>query len=92
MENVQECVSQTVEVGSWKQWPDVLDINRTEVIQTKESVTVCADRLTKEIEAVELTVGRRKDISAESNQLEVRKVRSMAGKLGYLGVVVSPIA
>ena len=92
MEEFQPGNGQAVEIGSWIQYPDELEVNSTEVLQTKESVNISATRLSKTVEFVGLTPGRRKDIASECNTLEISKVRSMADKLGYMGVAVSPIA
>lgn len=54
-----------VQIGTWKQWPKLLDVNSTEVLQAKTSVTVHADRLHREIEVIELAAGLRKNISAK---------------------------
>lgn len=85
-------VESVVELGAWKEWPDVLDVNSTEVVQTPTGVTVTAKRLKKEVELVVISPSRRKDISAEVTEAETRSVRSMAGKLGYIGVAISPLA
>ena len=46
----------------------------------------------KEIDVELLTPSLRKDISAECSDNKIRRVRSMEGKLGYIGVAVSPLA
>ena len=92
LSNVHKRITQAVELGSWKQWPDVMDVNSTEVVQTVDYVSVSAKRLKSEVEVVVLSPSRRKNISAEVTDSESRSVRSMAGKLGYIGVAVSPLA
>lgn len=60
LKEIQDGVSNAVEIGSWKQVPDELDVSSTEVVQTKESVNVTAQRLTKTAECVSLAPGRRR--------------------------------
>lgn len=69
-----------------------MDVNSTEVTQAKETVAVRAERLTKEVEPVQLTLSRRKDISAEYPAIEQRRMRTMAGQLGYIWVAACPLA
>lgn len=85
-------INQAVELGSWKQWPDVLDVNSTEVVQTRTNIQVTARMLKEEVDVVVLQPGRRKHISSELTDGEASNVRSMAGKLGYFGVAISPLA
>ena len=92
MNAFREALSQELEIGSWKQVPEEMDVNGTNVLQTAEMITVTAENLVRSVDCVELSPGRRKDISSECTSVEVRKVRTMAGKLGYLGVSISPLA
>jgi len=84
--------SQSFEIGSWKQTPNELDVNGTEVTQDRESISLTAKRLSKEVDVVEMVPSRRKNISSEVTKMEQKLVRTMAGKLGYLGTAASPMA
>jgi len=84
--------SQCFEIGSWKRTPSELDVNGTEVIQDKEIISLTAKRLSKEVDVMQLQPARRKDISSEVSAMEQKKIRTMAGKLGYLGISTSPMA
>lgn len=90
--DVHNGIIQAVGQSCWKQWPDVMDVNSTEVAQTVDRVSVSSKRLKSEVEFVILNPSRKKDISAEVTDSESRSVRSMTGKLGYIGVAVSPLA
>jgi len=78
LEYTRDGCSQSFEVGSWKETPQELDVNGTEVTQDKESIIMTAKRLSKEVEVVQLTPARRKDVSSEISKTEQKMVRSMA--------------
>lgn len=88
LEHIKLGIEMTFEVGSWKQVPNEMYVNSTEVVQTKESVTVWSDAKVKTVSYVVLSPGRRKYISAESMAMEKYKVRSMAGKHVHIGGAV----
>lgn len=67
-------------------------VNATLVSQDESGVKMDSMRTSKAIDLVMLTPARRKDISSDVSKLEQKAVRTMAGKLGYLGVCSSPIA
>ena len=79
-------------VGQWVETPDGLQMNSTEVLQHPEEISLSMPSLAKEIEPVKIFPGRRKQITEDASQSEVRAIRSVAGKLGYLGIACSPIA
>lgn len=89
---IQGGVSKSVEIGSWEQVSGELDVKSTEVVLTKETVNVTTQSFIKRVEDVSFAPGCWKDISSECKTAEIRKVRALAGKLGYIGVSVPPIA
>ncbi len=80
LKTVEGGLKQAVEIGDWKQYPETLDVNSTEVAQKRGSVTFSAERLRKEIELVVLSPDRRKHIASNCDEREVRSVRSMTEK------------
>ena len=85
-------IQQVFTIGHWVQTPNVLTMNSTEITQTPQDISICVPSLAKEIEPITLPAGRRKQISDDASQTEITKLRSIAGKLGYLGIACSPLA
>lgn len=85
-------ISQCYDVGSWNETPDEIDVNATQVFQNPHGVEIHSKRMSKEIDFVLLSPNRRKDIASEVSKMEQRSVRTLAGKLGYIGVCKSPLA
>ena len=56
------------------------------------SFHISAARLLADAKAIHLSPVRRKDIAAEASKDEQKLLRSAAGKMGYLGVSISPLA
>ena len=69
-----------------------MDVNSTEVFKTTMSNVASSRGLKSEIEVAKISTSRKKNITCPRNEREVRCVRSLAGKLGHLGVATSPLA
>lgn len=73
--------------------PGVLRVNSTDIYQCREYVQLDMKRYHKaELELFSISPPRRKQVGERLSQVEIRSVRRVAGKIGYLGTCVSPFA
>ena len=55
LKNTRKKLNVAVEVGTWNQWPDIVDLNSAEVVQTATSIVISSRRLKSEVEVLTLS-------------------------------------
>ena len=80
-------------IGSTVQAPETITMNSTEVEASHNMLVLHMRRFQKtEIELFSISPPRRRQVDMLLTAIEIRDVRRIAGKLGYLGTGVSPFA
>lgn len=67
-------------------------MNSTDILQTSDFISISIRSLVKEIAPIHIPLGRRQQLDELEYSLKVQQVRSMAGKLRYIGIACSPLA
>ena len=85
-------IEKAFELSEFRMSPQQLCVNSTEVEQSREFVTLSMNDYSRQISAINLSPLRRKQIGDDASSSEIRKVRSLAGCLVYIGIACYPPA
>ena len=86
-------IGRAFKIGSISKTPDTITMNSTEIEVSDNLLLLHMRRYQKsEIELFSISPPRRKQVDSQLTATEIREVRRLAGKIGYLGTGVSPFA